>query len=386
MPDTNTTPLQEWSNLEKGIVRDPLIFTKDYVPKKLLYRDLEVKKMIKYMHSGKDIIVTGLPSVGKTAMIRYLFKDLSNLDEPIEFLYVNCRDKTKAETLCSIVESFGGNAKTSGWSVTHYHRELNRIIKKKGLNRVYLCLDEYDTIAKKYKGLDGLLYYFCNGSIFKLILISNINNCLDYADERTKARLFIKHLHLPQYSKYQTREILKHRLRRGVGDEDFLTEKELNHITQLTFDHIKKLRIGIEVLSDIVQKKSEIGRELEIDEIDTIFNQKDHNLRRDSLQNLPTNHKYLLYILIHIKRRKEEGANIFATKSKIKWYWDKNKEDWGLKERTKQTLWNYLKYLKEFNLIRERRIDDKSVGRPKKEYIPNFDTGLFTLELSQKEE
>jgi len=160
----------------------------DFVPKIVPYREehqRRIASVIQPMFSertGKNLVIHGMPGVGKTVACRHVLRELEEKTEDIIPLYINCwKRNTSFKVALEICEqlqyTFTQNKKTD---------ELFReIIKQLNKKKVILVFDEID------KAEDYDFLYVLAEEVYKksLIMITNFRTFLEEMDDRVKSRI-----------------------------------------------------------------------------------------------------------------------------------------------------------------------------------------------------
>ena len=121
----------------------------EFIPKILPYREKQQRYIALCIapllqdRTGKNLLICGTPGIGKTATIKYIFKDLENETDDVIPIYINCWQKnTTFKIIVAICEELG-------YKFTQNKRteELFTIIKNM-LNKksVVFAFDEIDKI------------------------------------------------------------------------------------------------------------------------------------------------------------------------------------------------------------------------------------------------
>lgn len=217
----------------------------EFVPKLLPYRENQqhyIAACIKPLlqgRNGKNLFIFGAPGIGKTAAIKWVFRDLEEHTDEVIPIYINCWQKNTTYKIvvgmCNILGyKFTQNKKTE---------ELFKIVRNR-LNKktVVFAFDEVD----KVEDFDFL--YSILEEIYKksILLITNYREKLDELDDRIKSRLLPELLNFPQYSSQETAGILKQRIKYafvpGVWDKE-----AFDAVAQKTAD-VKDIRCGLYLL------------------------------------------------------------------------------------------------------------------------------------------
>ena len=203
-----------WNDILKdneSVFQDPVALSYDYLPKLVPFRENEQKKVaacVKPLFSrtpGRNMLVYGLPGVGKTVAIRHVLNEIEEHTDEIISLYINCWKKnTSYKILIEICELIG-------YKFTHNKttQDLFKIIKEK-LNKysVVFCFDEVDKLE------DTDFLYFILEDIYRasIVLITNYKNWLAALDERIKSRLTPELMEFRPYNDFEIKGILENRL------------------------------------------------------------------------------------------------------------------------------------------------------------------------------
>ena len=183
----------------------------EYVPKALPFRDQQqhhIASCIKPLlegRNGTNIFVHGAPGIGKTAAVKWVFRELAENYDEVDVVYVNCWQRnTSYQVLLEICSELG-------YVFTQNKRqdELMEIIKgicnKKA---AVFCFDEIDKVGD----LDFL--YSILQDIFKrsVILITNYKEWLVDMEQRVKSRLMPEVVEFKSYTRDETKKILQDRV------------------------------------------------------------------------------------------------------------------------------------------------------------------------------
>lgn len=183
----------------------------DYVPKLLPFRDAQqhyIARCLKPLlenRNGTNVFLHGAPGIGKTAAIRWIFRDLEETSDDVDVVYVNCWQRnTSYQVLLEVCNELG-------YVFTQNKRqdELMEIIKgicnKKA---AVFCFDEID----KVEDLDFL--YSILQDIYKrsVILITNYKEWLGDMEPRVKSRYMPEVVEFQPYTREETRKILQDRV------------------------------------------------------------------------------------------------------------------------------------------------------------------------------
>jgi len=196
---------------DESLFRDEIALDYDFLPKLLPYRENEqfylancIKPLLQ-KRNGKNLLIHGLPGVGKTAATRFVLRDLENETEEVIPVYVNCWKKNSTfRILVDICDQLGYKF-VQNKRADELIEEIKKIINKKS---AVFVLDEIDKL-EELDFLYTILEEIYRKSIF---VITNYKSWLNDLDERIKSRLTAELVEFRQYNAEETKGILKQRL------------------------------------------------------------------------------------------------------------------------------------------------------------------------------
>ncbi len=239
-----------WNDMlrdNESVFVDPVALSYDYIPKRVPFREIEQKRVaacIKPLFSrtnGRNILVYGLPGVGKTVAVRHVLNEIEEHTEDILPLYINCWKKNTSYKI--LLEICG----LIGYKFTHNKttQDLFSVIKEK-LNKssVVFCFDEVDKLE------DTDFLYFILEDVYRasIVLITNYRNWLAALDERIKSRLTPEFLEFRPYTDKEISEILKQRLHYAFVPEVWLPDAFSLAVTKTT--ECEDVRAGLYLLKE----------------------------------------------------------------------------------------------------------------------------------------
>lgn len=219
-----------------------------YIPKLLPYREKEqhyIANCIKPLfqeRNGKNLLIHGPPGIGKTAAIKWIFRDLEEETDDIIPIYINCWQKnTSYKIFIEICEQLGYK-----FTQNKKSDELFKVIKIM-LNKtqgVVFAFDEIDKV-EDYDFLYSILEEVYNKT---LLLITNYKVWITNLDERIKSRLMPELHEFRQYSRDETEGILKERIKYAFVPGVFQIDA-LKLIVDKT-ETLKDIRSGLYMLRE----------------------------------------------------------------------------------------------------------------------------------------
>ena len=240
----------------ESLFRDPVALSYDYIPKLVPFREKEQQqvaaciKPLFQKQSGRNILIYGLPGIGKTVAVRHVLNEIEDHTEDVIPLYINCWKKnTSYKVLLEVCDLVG-------YKLTHNKTttDLFGVIKEK-LNKYSLafCFDEVDKLG------DADFLYFILEDIYRssITLITNDKKWLAVLDDRIKSRLTPEILEFKPYNDKEVAAILKQRLQYafvpGVWQDD-----ALSLVIQKTTEH-EDVRAGLYLLKEAGTCAEEAG-------------------------------------------------------------------------------------------------------------------------------
>ena len=231
----------------ESLFLDPLPLDIDFIPPVIEGRETEQQRIsiaIKPLFQkrpGKQILITGVPGIGKTVATKHVLSELNKETDDIKTLYVNCWKKdTPYKIILDICDQVDFKF-THNRDTTDLFKEIAKILNKKS---AVIVLDECDKIQ------DQQLFYTLLEEIYRktLILITNENNWLAKLDIRVKSRLTPELLEFRAYTAKETKDILQKRVgfafAPGVVDEE-----AFDLIVQTTYE-AGDMRAGLYLLKE----------------------------------------------------------------------------------------------------------------------------------------
>ena len=228
----------------------------NFVPKLLPYREGEQKHLATCImpllqgRNGRNLLIHGAPGIGKTAAMKWVFRDLENETDDVVPVYINCWQKnTSYKIVLEICE-------TLGYRLTHNKRteELLEVVKEFANKKaIVFAFDEIDKVDD-YGFLYTLLEDIFKKSIF---LITNHKDWLLDMDQRIKSRLTPEVVEFKKYTLNEVKGILKERAQYAFV-QGTLEDEALNLISEKT-QMMEDIRTGIYLLREaglIAENKS----------------------------------------------------------------------------------------------------------------------------------
>lgn len=197
-----------------------------YVPGHLPHRKEQIDDIARILvaalrgETPSNILIYGKTGTGKTAVVKYVGKELEETSEMkgmlCSTLYINCKVvDTQYRVLYHLARLFGKNVPPTGWPTDQVYDEFKNGIDTENRS-IIIILDEVDKLVKKG---DEILYNLTrinselNNAKVSIIGISNDLNFIEFLDPRVRSSLGEEEIIFPPYDANQLRDILEQRSR-----------------------------------------------------------------------------------------------------------------------------------------------------------------------------
>jgi len=285
---------------EDTVFRNEEVLQTEYLPAKLPHREGQIQEIanaIKPAISGKspyNLFILGSPGVGKTAVVKYVFQQLSEYERVIP-IYINCWEyNTRHAVLSKILNELGGIAPRRGIATDEVYERFESQIKK--ANQIpIISLDEIDQLLIK----DGsfLLYDLLRcGAKLGIIAISNDPFIGRLLDDRVKSSLANEEIHFKPYTSREILEIVKERMRLGFRAGK-IEEGAAKAVAEFTEERGGDIRLALECLwkcGRIADQKGTIAKEEYLSEI---FKKTSDVYTKELLNSLSETEKRILKVI-----------------------------------------------------------------------------------------
>lgn len=284
-----------------NLIIDAFALDFDYLPKLIQFREQEQKyladciKPLFNNSTGKNILVTGRPGIGKSAAVRFVLRELEEkgLNDKVIPIYINCwKHNSEHKVLleiCNIIDYKFTHNKTT----TELMSIIAKIINQKS---AVICLDEIDKIEN-----NSILYNLIE-DIYKktIILITNQENFLTTIDKRIYSRLMPETINFKHYNYEETKGILLKRIDLAFNKNVIEPEAFEEIAAKSSFN--KDIRVGLTLLKDSaniadLNNQNKITKEHTLEAINRLFPEK---LKPLDIEN---------QIITLLKENKELSAN-----------------------------------------------------------------------------
>ncbi len=267
---------KEYMDKRVPLIKNKKILQSSYIPEQLPHREKQINDIVEIVAPSlikdkpSNILIIGKTGTGKTAVVKYIGKELKKADEYEEncsFVYINCE---VVDTPYGILYNIGNqiikdetrSIPFTGWSLDRVFGELTKYIDDE--NKVYIIvLDEIDRSFQKNG--DDIFYFLTTRnellekSKVSIIGISNNPKFTDFLDPKIKSRLGEEKIIFPPYNTVQLEDILKDRSFEAFT-EGTLSEGVISYCAALSAQDMGDARRALDLLriaADIAERNND---------------------------------------------------------------------------------------------------------------------------------
>ncbi len=265
-----------FSNIDNPIINKKELLSIDYVPRKIVGRDFEIKELAFHLSyilrdspSLPQQLIFGGVGTGKTTIILYILKELEKVikEKKINLKIVRIKgseSKSKYEVLKKILIQISPSTPVTTMS-SDLHTKIVKTISERGLY-VLIFIDEIHEL--KEKELNGTLYTISRlgqdiafsetNQIEKIskikkgavgyLLVSNDGNIFGKLKENTRSSLTKEHFIFKRYNPDQIVKILESRINEGALFEGKIEEGVLPFISAASMSEGRDARYALILL------------------------------------------------------------------------------------------------------------------------------------------
>ena len=218
-----------------------------FIPKIIPYREDQQRRIATAIEplfqnrNGKNLIIHGLPGVGKTVACKKVLQELEEKTDDIISIYINCWKKNTSYKVVLEICHLIGYRFTQNKKTDELFKELLKILNKK---KVVFVFDEID------KPEDKDFLYTISEEVYRktVILITNFKTFLSEMDDRVKSRLMPELIEFKPYNIEETKGILKQRIEYAFYPDVWETSA-FEEVVKKTAA-LQDIRAGIHLLKD----------------------------------------------------------------------------------------------------------------------------------------
>ncbi len=380
--------------VRESVFKDQSKLSPDYVPKELVHRDEEFRKLSRLFRAvlenraSQRILVTGSVGVGKTALTLKFGQQLEPAAKKrnfrLDYIHINCRkQKTPYTVLRQMIDHYNPRLPPRGFSPEEL---LGMVIDWLDKHDAYLTLtlDELGFFIQQ-NGPD-LLYSLTRvaeesgaPNRLSIIAISRDQNFLRLLDPATQSTFMHNLVELDKYNARQLADILTQRIR-----EAFKADKVEEDAVSLIADIAARwgdARFALELLLHAGMFADEKKAKKVTPEYARQAKAEVHpEVRKEVLAELQLHERLLLLALA---RRLKITERAYALTGEVEEAYEVVCEEHGEEPRKHTQLWGYLKHMDGLGLVDTRPSGRPHRGRSKRISVPDVPVSMLEKELEK---
>jgi len=365
-----------YNSMTSNIIKDKFVFSEDYIPEKIMFRDKEKEEIANFILRTREIKqvlkVSGNYGTGKSLITKLVISDLNEhekLSQDMIGIYINCKKScTRYKILRDIYRELF-NLVFVRQGITEYTM-LTRIEKKlEDYTSCVVVLDDVDKI--KERDIDDILYILYELPNLSMILISNKAGWEAKLSGATKSRIRKgEHLRFRKYDFYELEKILEYRAKKGLYEGTWNRD-----LLRYIVDYIEKegdarSLIQLLYLSALeAERKRKFG--ISKEDVDTAKVRLEREILLDNIKELPLSKKFILYIIADGEKRGNPVTidDIVTTYAKLVEEYNKKYNE-NLRALSKRYIYDLISELHEQGIITSESgyLYGKGKGRKPKIY------------------
>ncbi|MGC8812124.1 MAG: Cdc6/Cdc18 family protein [Candidatus Aenigmatarchaeota archaeon] len=285
------------------IFKNEEVLSPEYLPDFLPHREDKIKQIARNLMPAtkggmaQNTFIFGPPGIGKTHVIKFVFRELEEFSENVKTIYINCWNyNTPVSVLSKIATDLGVFVQRRGMGKDEvFERVIEFLGKtKKGL---VICLDEVDQLVfKSGEVLYDLLRInqYVNNPVC-LVFVSNFKDVFVNLDGRIKSSLRIEEIEFKPYSVQEMKDILEERVKNAFHSvEEGVTILVANFAVQKGSD----VRVGLECLLKAGRlAESENSEKLKVSHVKKVLPEIEPAKPKILKESISENEKIILDIL-----------------------------------------------------------------------------------------
>ncbi len=313
----------------KSIFKNREVLNIDYIPKRILFREDQIKKMAEILSpiirgaKPSNLLLYGKTGTGKTMVARYVINKLREHinDQNTIFIYLNCRiDGTLYRVLSEIGDYMGIKIPFTGLSLSEVEKRIFNHLVNKG-TKLVLVLDEIDFLvnnpAKRDMG-NNILYDFTrydsvytvkNGSnsFITIVGISNDLKFMEYLEGRVQSSLRSEEILFPPYTVEEIKEILKDRVKEAFV-ENSVGEDIINLIAAYSGSEHGDARRAVDLLRVSGELAEREGRnKIDVKDVEEALKNIEKDKVQEAISSLPIHEKAVIFSIANFANGETTG-------------------------------------------------------------------------------
>ena len=198
------------------LLKDENVLLAEYLPEFLPHRENQIKQLANNLlpaskgRNPQNTFIYGPPGIGKTACVKFVFREFEKYSERVKTIYINCWDyKTVYSNLVKAALSLGIFVPRRGWGKDEIIEKIVEWLNKTKKSLI-VCLDEVDQLEEEalYDWL-RLNQYVKNP--IGIVFISNHKDVFVDKEPRIRSSLRIEEIEFKPYTFNEMKDILLER-------------------------------------------------------------------------------------------------------------------------------------------------------------------------------
>ena len=272
----NDSIFKTYLEKKNNIIRNRGILQNTYVPAQIIHRDTQVKEIVDIIAPSlnkdkpSNITVIGKTGTGKTAVLKYIGKELKRADlekNNCDFLYINCET---VDTPYSILYNISNHVVSdpskgmpfTGWSLERAFQSL--ITHIDSANKVFIIV--LDEIDQSYNRNGDDIFYFLTtinemlvNSRVSIIGVTNNSKFHEILSPKIRSRLGEEKVIFPPYTPAELIDILQDRAKEAFYP-DVVDESVIPYVAAISAQDSGDARKALDLLrisADIAERNGE---------------------------------------------------------------------------------------------------------------------------------
>jgi cell division control protein 6 len=359
--------------LKHNIFKDRNVLRNEYIPSKILFRDIQMRSMAQIMaplltqHKPSNILLYGKTGTGKTVVTKFilnkLFEKAKQSNIVFIFAYINARTaNTEYRILVELAAAIGIQLPFTGLSISEAFNRILQVIKQKQLMLV-LVIDEIDFLVRNYEA--NILYELtrCNENLkpptfISLIGISNDLQFKETLDPRTLSSLNEEEIMFTPYTIDELQQILTERAQLAFN-EKAINPAAINLCAALAGSEHGDARRAVDLLrvaGELAEREG--SKTIEDSHVRLATKSIEQDRVFEAARSLPLHAKIILLTISQSPEWPSTGSIYNKYKQSCK--------KLGIEELTQRRISSILNELDTFGLISAPVISQGRLGRSKK--------------------
>lgn len=335
------------------LIKNENVLLPEYIPDILPGREKEIKDIsynFKIALDGRkpeNLLVYGSPGTGKTAVVKFITKELEDYSNKVKIVHINCwHIGTRYGIIAEMAKRIGFIAPMKGMSIEDLFNRISEIILKKRII-VIVILDEMDKLI--LSGHSDILYDLSRmNEVYnvKISMVGIINelNLITTLDPRIRSSVINADVEFKPYTVPQLKEILNERAKYAFYDYE---EDAIGLAAAYGYKLNGDARISISILLNsgrIAEKNG--ANKLMVEHVQEAFKSKSYIMRKVEKNEIKLNQEEKKIVDI-LKKGGITSGELYKK----------------LPEMNERTIRNYIKKLEETGLIELKEVVGKGKTR-----------------------